>query len=446
MRFLLLLILSIGLTSYVSAQKKNNKFVLVLDAGHGGKDPGTLGVVENEKHIALDITLKVGKLIENHYGKDVNVIYTRKDDRFIELKERANIANRNKADLFVSIHCNAASPSAHGTETFVLGTEEKRSSPNFNVVKKENSVILLEDNHEETYQGFDPNSPESLIGLTLMQNVHLDNSLLFAKAVEENFVNKDKRKSRGVRQAGFLVLWRTATPSVLIETGFISNSKEGNYLATEKGQDKTAKSIFNAFKEYKKEWDTRQDNTIIEEAPEKEEINIEPEKAIAGKIFKVQFLTSKRRFRSSAPQLKGLKNVEIQKVGKVYKYFYGKTSFASKRDYNLSKVKRAGFPDAFIVEIPTTVKKEETKDNKESQEKRTNGYRIQILTSQRNYKANAPQMKGVKPVDKIESNGLYKYYFGWFDSEDEAKKELIKIRSRGFADAFIVKFLNGKKK
>ncbi|MGI9527532.1 MAG: N-acetylmuramoyl-L-alanine amidase family protein, partial [Weeksellaceae bacterium] len=301
-----LFIFVVAVPSY--AQKKNDKFVLVLDAGHGGKDPGTRGVVKNEKYIALDITLRLGKLIEDYYKDEIKVVYTRRDDRFIELHERANIANRNHADLFVSIHCNAAHPSAHGTETFVLGTESHRSNANFDVVKRENAVILLEDDHQEKYEGFDPNSPESVIGLTLMQSVHLENSLLFARKVEENFIKRDKRFSRGVKQHGFLVLVRTATPSVLIETGFISNPEEGRYLASIEGQRATAESIFEAFKYYKKEWDIKKGNPASEKAPKPKEVKpVEPEKAVAGKVFKIQFLTSKRKYRSNAPQLKGLK-------------------------------------------------------------------------------------------------------------------------------------------
>lgn len=449
-KLIIFALLFINFTQFVYSQKKSEKFTVVLDAGHGGHDPGARGVVEDEKYIALDVVLRLGKLIEDHYGDKVNIIYTRRDDRFIELHERANIANRNKADFFISIHCNSARPTASGTETFVLGTEQNRSDDNFSIVKKENSVILLEENHEERYQGFDPSSPESVIGLTLMQNVHLENSLLFAERVEKNFINKDKRLSRGVKQAGFLVLWRTATPSVLIELGFISNPEEGRYLASVEGKKKSAESIFNAFKDYKREWDIKRGNPVSAEAPKQiakqETKKTEPEKPVEGKSFKIQFLTSTRKYRPTAPQLKGLNPVEILKDGKVYKYYYGTTSFASQRDRNLARVKRAGFPDAFIVEIEERkVDNAKTSNKVEKKEKITTGYRIQILTSQRNYAANAPQMKGVKPVDKYADGPLYKYFYGWYDSEDEARKALPEIKSQGFADAFIVHFKDGKK-
>lgn len=231
----LFIVLLIALINPILAQNLKKEFVLVLDAGHGGHDSGAAGVADVEKNITLDIVLELGKLIKKNFD-DVKVIYTREDDTFMTLAGRADVANRNHADFFISVHCNSARPTAYGSETFVLGTEDHRSSANLNVVKKENSVILLEENHEERYSNFDPNKPESLIGLTLMQNVHLSNSLLFAKAVEDNFINKDKRLSRGVKQAGFVVLWRTATPSVLIEVGFISNPAEGKYLASKEGK------------------------------------------------------------------------------------------------------------------------------------------------------------------------------------------------------------------
>lgn len=449
-KLVIFLLFFIGTTSFFYGQKKAEKFVLVLDAGHGGHDPGAKGVVKNEKVINLEVALRLGKMIEDYFKDDVEVIYTRRDDRFLELHERANIANRADADFFVSVHCNSARPSAYGSESFVLGTEDHRSSANFNIVKKENSVILLEDNHEEKYEGFDPTSPVSVIGLTLMQNKYLDNSLQFAERVEHYFVNKDNRKSRGVKQAGFLVLWHTATPSVLIELGFITNPEEGRYLASASGQKKTAESIFNAFKDYKKEWDIKRGFPVREDAPKHHntEATKAPEKPVPGKLFKIQFLTSTRRYRATAPQLKGVQPSEILKDGKLYKYYYGPTSYASKRDRNLQRVKRAGFPDAFVVEIDLKDnKKAEGKETETTKEDKTptEGYRIQILTSQRNYDSHAPQMKGIKPVDKYVDNGLYRYFYGWYKTEDEAHKALPKIKSSGFADAFVVKFKGGKK-
>ncbi|MBV7441129.1 N-acetylmuramoyl-L-alanine amidase [Weeksellaceae bacterium TAE3-ERU29] len=443
-KLLTFILLSLLFSINVNAQKRNSTFILVLDAGHGGHDSGARGVVDLEKNIALDVTLKVGKLVKDYFKDDIKIIYTRKDDTFIPLHERANIANRNHADFFLSIHCNSARPGAYGTETFALGSDPKRANSNLSIVKKENSVILLEDDHKEKYEDFDPSSPESLIGLTLMQNTHLENSLIMAKAIEDNYINKDKRLSRGVKQAGFLVLWRTAMPSVLTEIGFVTNPEEGRYLASEEGKNKTAESIFNAIKYYKKRWDLiRGYNNNYE--PQKNEVKelAEPEKPVAGKVFKIQFLVSKRSFRKGAPQLKGLDNVEVVKTGDLYKYFYGSTSFESKRDANLRKVKARGFPDAIIAEFPTG-------DNQnniyfDNDKNKTDIYRIQILSSQSNLNENSPLFKGLNNISKVKEGNLFKYLYGNFDNEENAKNELEKIRKAKFPDAFVVLFKNGNK-
>jgi N-acetylmuramoyl-L-alanine amidase len=225
--------------------------VVVIDAGHGGKDHGTSGKSIKEKELALKIALKVGSYIETNVP-GVKVIYTRKDDRYLSLDERADIANKNKADLFICIHANAnPNHQAFGTETYVMGLHKDES--NLSVAKRENSVILLDENYEERYEGFDPNSPESYILFTLTQSAYQTSSLSFAKKVEDQFRKKVGRVSRGVKQAGFLVLWRTTMPSVLIETGFLSNSSEEKFLSTDQGQDLIASGIYRAFKEYKTE-------------------------------------------------------------------------------------------------------------------------------------------------------------------------------------------------
>ena len=223
--------------------------VVVIDAGHGGHDPGTLGKISKEKDIALSISLKLGAYIEKNIP-GVKVIYTRKDDRYIALDQRANIANKNKADLFICIHANSMPGApAYGTETYVMGL--KMDKGNFDVAKRENSVILMDENYQERYEGFDPDSPESYILFSLTQSAYQESSLKFAQKVEDQFKKKVGRHSRGVKQAGFVVLWRTTMPSVLIETGFLSNVKEENYLLSENGQDLIASGIYRAFKEYK---------------------------------------------------------------------------------------------------------------------------------------------------------------------------------------------------
>lgn len=225
--------------------------VVVIDAGHGGKDHGTSGKIVKEKDVALKIALKVGHYIEENVP-GVKVIYTRDDDRYIPLDERAEIANRHKADLFICIHANSnGNTRAFGTETFVMGLHKDEG--NLSVAKRENSVILLDENYHERYEGFDPNSPESYILFTLTQSAYQSSSLSFAKKVEDQFKNRVGRVSRGVKQAGFLVLWKTTMPSVLIETGFLSNSPEEKFLAGNHGQELIASGIYRAFKEYKAE-------------------------------------------------------------------------------------------------------------------------------------------------------------------------------------------------
>ena len=222
--------------------------VVVIDAGHGGHDEGTHGKLLKEKDVALKIALKVGAYIEKNFP-DVKVIYTRKDDSYIALDERAEIANRNHADLFICIHANAnPNTKAFGTETFVMGLHKDES--NLAIAQRENSVILMDENYTERYEGFD-NSPESYILFTLTQSAFQESSLKFASRVESQFRSRVGRTSRGVKQAGFVVLWRTTMPSVLIETGFLTNSTEEKFLAGDDGQDLIASGIFRAFKDYK---------------------------------------------------------------------------------------------------------------------------------------------------------------------------------------------------
>jgi len=224
---------------------------IVIDPGHGGKDPGTSGKKTKEKDIALKIALKLGSYIEKNLP-DVKVIYTRRDDRYVALDERAEIANRNKAQLFICIHANSMPGApAHGTETYVMGLHKDRG--NFEVAKRENEVILMDENYQARYEGFDPKSPESYILFTLSQSAYHESSLKFAQKVEQQFKQKAGRYSRGVKQAGFLVLWRTSMPSVLIETGFLSQGKEEIFLASAEGQELIASGIYRAFKEYKTE-------------------------------------------------------------------------------------------------------------------------------------------------------------------------------------------------
>lgn len=229
---------------------------VVIDAGHGGKDPGTSGEFSMEKDIALSIAMETGKII-NEYLPEVEIIYTRNDDSYPTLKSRADLANNNHADLFISIHCNSApwSEKVYGTETYVMGVQNTGRS--FEVAKRENSVILLEENYEENYQGFDPNSPESYILFSLTQNAFQDRSIALASKIEEQFKTRVGRKSRGVKQSSLYLLWSTAMPSVLVETGYLSNSKEERELNDKLQQTYIASGIFRAFRDYKKEMEAK---------------------------------------------------------------------------------------------------------------------------------------------------------------------------------------------
>ena len=253
-RFFSILVLTVTFLFYSFSQtdvllSDNEPFVIVLDAGHGGHDPGNLGNGYFEKNIALNIVLKIGKILENN--PDFKVIYTRKDDTFIDLYVRGEIANKANADLFVSVHCDSHTSDAHGAGTFVLGLHANEQ--NFEIAKKENSVIYLEDNYQDRYADYDINSPESVIGLTIMQEEFLDQSINLAKVIQGNFANTLKRNDRQVKQAGFIVLHQTFMPSVLIETGFLTNDKEGAYLNSKKGQGEMGTAIANAIVSYRKQ-------------------------------------------------------------------------------------------------------------------------------------------------------------------------------------------------
>lgn len=234
------------------SDEDNQIKLVVIDAGHGGKDPGTRGQISKEKDVVLDLALQLAKKIKSEMP-DVRVILTRNSDKFVELTERSAIANRRKADLFISIHCNASpsSKQVHGTETFTMGLH--KSDENLEVAKRENAVILQEANYKEKYKDFDPKSPLAYIKLANRQSAFMASSLDFAGKIEKQFKSHGDRSSRGVKQAGFIVLWQTAMPSVLVEAGFLSNVEEERYLNTADGQASIIESIFRAFKDYKEE-------------------------------------------------------------------------------------------------------------------------------------------------------------------------------------------------
>ena len=323
-------------------------FIVVLDAGHGGHDPGNMGNGYKEKEIALKIVLEIGKILEKQ--PNIKVLYTRKTDVFIKLKNRGPVANKADADLFVSIHCNAHHSQAHGTETFVLGLH--KSQANFEIAKRENEVIFLEDNYKENYAGFDPNSPESLIGMTLMQEEYLDQSIFLASLIQNNFTNNLKRTDRSVKQAGFWVLLSTYMPSVLIETGFLTHKKEGAYLNSSKGQKEMAIEISSGILAYKNSLSlTTEDsqNHIITEDKIVEKIDIVDEKKYEGYIFKVQLAASGKKLATKSYNFNGLKEVERSKEGKMYKYYYGETSDYNKIQLMKKYAEEKGYESCYIV-------------------------------------------------------------------------------------------------
>lgn len=344
--------------AYVQSSYENNGYTIktvVIDPGHGGKDPGAVGKNSKEKDIVLGIGLKLGEYFST-YMPDVKVVFTRDSDVFIPLHQRAEIANQCKADLFISIHTNSwTNPNSNGTETLVLGLH--RADENFEVAKRENSVILLEEDYNTTYEGFDPNSPESYIIFSLMQNVYFEQSIIFGSYVQENLKEKTERKDRGVKQQGLLVLARSSMPGVLIETGFISNQEEEKYLLSAEGQNKIARSIFEAFKEYKKSIESKSAFTVEENTDQNQTLkntanlinsNTTPDNN--GIRFKVQINASKTIIPIDSDYFKGFSNVEVFHVNDMYKYAVGLAyTYADILKY--SKRIKTHFPDAFIIAL-----------------------------------------------------------------------------------------------
>lgn len=317
-----------------------DRFVVVLDAGHGGKDPGNMGNGFKEKDIALNIVLKVGEALEKR--GDVEVIYTRKNDVFVELNERAKIANKAKADLFVSVHCNSHNSQASGTETFVLGLH--KSQENFEVAKKENSVIYLEEDYEITYDGFNPKSPESYIGMALMQEEYLNQSILLADFLQKNFTNDLQRKNRGVKQAGFLVLKNAVMPSVLIETGFLTHKAEGSYLNSGNGQDKMSNAIVAAITRYAESINLSNLESITAGRSSEGEAD-----HYEGVTFRVQVAAGSKKLEPKPYNFKGLQNITRAKEDNLYKYYYGGTSSYLEIQELHQQAQQKGFPSSYIV-------------------------------------------------------------------------------------------------
>ncbi len=343
-------------SSFIKVDKNQarEQFVVVLDAGHGGHDPGNMGNGYKEKDIALNIVLDIGRQLEKN--PNIKVVYTRDRDVFVDLFVRGQIANKAKADLFVSVHCNSHHSDAHGTETFVLGTH--RNQTNFEVAKKENSVIFLESDYKSTYGGFDPNSAESVMSILISQEEYLDQSIMLASLIQKRFTSKLQRSNRGVKQAGFIVLHQTVMPSVLVEVGFLTFKEEGAYLNSPKGQKDMSNSITSAILEYKHALDGNVGDFVFEddtdstatlslvETPKPIE-QIKPmDNAI---VYKVQIAATSSPIEPKPNNFNGLSNVSREKEGGLFKYFYGNTS-----DFNVTKTLeeeavKKGYKSSFIV-------------------------------------------------------------------------------------------------
>lgn len=345
-------------------------FTVVLDPGHGGKDPGALGSSLREKDVNLAVALLVGQLIEKSHP-DVKVVYTRKTDQFVTLQERPKIANKANADIFISIHSNAAkSKSAYGAEVFTIGLD--KNSANFEVAKRENSVILLEENYKETYEGFDPTSPESYIMFEFMQSQYIEQSLRLASWVQSEFV-ACKRHDRGVRQDNFWVLHQTKMPSILIELGFVTNANEEKYLLSEKGRKELSNAIYKGIIAYKTDSERRSttayknDKVTADTAQSQPTPPQEKEKEVQqlvetttkqaenkGIVFKVQLFATKEPLKASDERFKGYK-CDFYKEGGMYKYTYGNTSNFSEIQLLRTKLKKL-FDQAFIIAFKDGVK------------------------------------------------------------------------------------------
>jgi len=344
-------------SSMPKAELDRQKTVIVIDAGHGGKDPGNLGTGRfdvTEKTIALNVALKVGGYIENAF-EDVEVLYTRDNDNFIPLHERTKFANTKNADIFVSIHCDAFTrESASGCGSYVMGPA--KTEANLRMAQKENQAILLEENRKENYGDFDPNSPEGLIELSLRQNAHIHQSLKFAKLVQDQMRTRVGRKDRGVRQAPYWVISFTTMPSVLIELGFLTNREEEDFLISTQGQDYVASAIYRAFKDYKNNLDKVE--SAIEKTPKNQNLDnteqsedaskpaAEPQKEV---IFKVQLSSASNPVELVPENFNGLESVTEYRDNDMYKYLYGSAS-TYEGAKNLQKTARKkGFRGAFVV-------------------------------------------------------------------------------------------------
>ena len=418
-----LFLLALLLTAFTSdniPQRNNGKFVVVLDAGHGGHDPGNLGNGYLEKNIALNIVLKVGKVLETN--PDIKVIYTRKDDSFIDLYVRGEIANKANADLFVSVHCDSHSSDANGAGTFVLGLHANKQ--NFEIAKKENSVIYLEDNYEDRYADYDINSPESIIGLTIMQEEFLDQSIALAKLMQDNFSGELKRNNRKVKQAGFIVLHQTFMPSVLIETGFLTNKSEGAFLNSKAGQSQMGTAIAEAILKYK----TAVQAGIAEQpqSPVETEITQKEEEPKEKEVVEKEI---EKPVESTTPPVQEELKETIPVVVKM--------------ELEEKEV------DKTVIEAPLQKTKEETevvipiaKTDKPVSKPQVI-FKVQIMASAKDLELKPQNFKGLGRISQEPFKNLYRYMYGITNSYKEAEMLKSNADIKGYTSSYIVAYKEG---
>jgi N-acetylmuramoyl-L-alanine amidase len=351
LKLLAVVFLSLLLSGWQTSIASEKTWIIVIDAGHGGKDPGAIGSISREKNINLAIALKTGEYLEQNI-KNVKVLYTRKTDVFMELRDRPQFANKNNADLFISIHSNWISKNTiKGAETWIMGPAQDEQ--NLEVAMKENEVILLEDDFSTKYEGFDPKSPESYIMFTVMQNTFREQSTLLASSIQSQLKNRAGRIDRGVKQAGFWVLYMTTMPSVLVETGFITNKDEEKYLVSKEGQDYIASAIYRATRDYINEIDKR---TNISTSNEKEQV-LEPDSSITENNpvddelkFMIQIATSTEKKALVPENFKGIKEVIELSSQNLFRYATGSfVNYSQAAEYR--KKLEVIYPDAFVIAV-----------------------------------------------------------------------------------------------
>ncbi|WP_396638179.1 N-acetylmuramoyl-L-alanine amidase [Maribacter sp. R77961] len=421
---LVLIVVSLLTSSFNDLEQPNimdDPFVVVLDAGHGGHDPGNLGNGYLEKDIALKIVLKVGEILSAN--KDIKVIYTRKDDTFIDLFVRGEVANKANADLFVSVHCDSHSSDAHGAGTFVLGLHANKQ--NFEIAKKENSVIYLEDNYETRYANYDINSPESVIGLTIMQEEFLDQSIALAKIIQDNFSKKLKRTDRKVKQAGFIVLHQTFMPSVLVETGFLTNKNEGAYLNSNKGQAEMGTAIANAILNYKEQTQNNVAPSFTAENP-----------ATVDK--------------KEAPEIVEAGGEEIKEEMEIKKVMEPATPVVAKETTVVNEVmeKKPAVSSPVIADksVEEDIKAVVTKNSSETEKpNKSIIFKVQLMASGKNLPLTSENFNGLGRLSKEPYKNLYRYLYGETASYREAEMMKSNAAIKGYPTAYIVAYKNGER-